>query len=189
MPTALTTEQIEMPIPAPFFAHAVRTLKLDVLYRVYPSPTGVRFIKVGGEGGLARGIAGGLQSQGLLGALVAAPLLKRAAARLETLAREYDAEDPRALATAHAGSFVAAPSDFLTSALDDERTFGGNGPQYGVWNAELRNGEKLKLQFESLADMRAAFESLPQAFGSNLTVNVTWNPTKGSFERRQSGAV
>ena len=179
-----------MPKLRPFYARAVFALKMDVLYRVYPSPTGISFIKAGGQGGLARGIAGGLQAQlGGLGALIAAPLLKRAARRLDDMARDYDSKDPRTLATIQEGSFAAEPSEFLTSTLDDGAVFGGHGPQHGVWNVALRNGQKLKLQFETLQDMRAAFESLPQALGPKMTINVTWNATRGAFETRRSGAV
>ena len=174
---------------APFFVHAERTLRLDAIYRVYPSSTETCFIRINGPGGRGRAIAGGTQALNPLQALIAAPFLSRAAVQLDVAARELDSQDRHDLVAQYEGSFIVSESDVLSSTLDDERAFGGNGPQYGVWNVVQRNGKKLKLKFGSIEDSLVALAGLPAVLGTRITVNIVWDPATGSLEKARRGAV
>ena len=174
---------------APFFVHAERTLRLDAIYRVYPSSTESCFIRINGPGGRGRAIAGGTQALTPLQALIAAPFMSRAAVTLEVAAREFDSQDPHDLVAKYESSFIVSTSDVLSSTLDDERTFGGNGPQYGVWNLVLTSGKKLKFKFGSIDDALIALAGLPDILGSRITAKISWDPTTGTLRKLRRGAV
>lgn len=174
---------------APFFVHAERTFRLDAVYRVYPTSTETCFVRINGPGGRGRAIAGGTQALNPLQALIAAPFLSRTAVQLDAAAREFDTDDPRDLVAKFEGSFIVPSSDVLSATLDDERAFGGNGPQYGVWNLVLSSGNKLKLKLGSVEDSLVALAGLPAVFGNRLTVNFSWNPTTGTLQKHRRGMV
>jgi hypothetical protein len=168
-----------------FNARAVYALKLDCLYRLYILPGEACFIKIGGQG-FSRSFAVALRHQlGLIGALIGHALLKRSEDSLRQKVRELDASDPQTLARTEKESFVVAAGSFVKSVLDGPSLFSGHGQQTGVWNVELRDGRKLRLQIETQEDMETAFRVLPGFVGSAHDMKVTWDPAKGEIVKKK----
>ncbi len=97
-----------------FNARFVSTFTPDRLYRVYIDRGEIFFIRIGGQGGMALGVA---SQFGLLGGLVLQGLKKRGNEQLATKTSELDRQHPSSQLSAHKHNFHSAATAIQVSSL------------------------------------------------------------------------
>ena len=50
----------------------------------------------------------------------------------------------------------------------------------------LRDGKKMRLEFENTDEMKAALDSLPRFMNATLRVNVEWDETRKRFHKKKA---
>jgi len=163
-----------------FTARATSTFGLDRLYRVYLAGNQLVFIKIGGQGGVAQGIA---SQFGFLGALLFGWWQKRARQKLQQRLAGEDRQNLRDLLARDRSNFVLDRGQVVRATLEAASPIGFHGPQHGIWKFEETKGKKHTLQFEDLAEMREAMAVLPGLLGPALIVNAAWNEKKGRYTK------
>lgn len=163
-----------------FTARATSTFGLDRLYRVYVSGNQLLFIKIGGQGGVAQGVAAPF---GFLGGLLLGWLQKRSRQKLEQRLTVEDRQNLRDLLARDRRNFVLDRGQVVRATIEAAGPVGFHGPQQGIWKFEETNGRKHALQFEDLADMHEALAVLPGLLGPALTVNAVWNEQAGRYTK------
>jgi hypothetical protein len=58
-----------------------------------------------------------------------------------------------------------------------------HGKQAGRWNFSLRDGKKMRFEFENSDELKAALDVLPRLLNATLRVNVEWNEMKKRFQK------
>lgn len=160
------------PAPSPF--------GLDRLYRVYVSGNQLAFIKIGGQGGVAQGIASPF---GFLGGLLLGRWQKRSRQKLEQRLAVEDRQNLRDVLGRDRSNFVLDRGQVVRSTIEAASPIGFHGPQHGIWKFDATNGKKHTLQFEDLAEMREALAVLPGLLGPVLAVNAVWNEKAGRYTK------
>ena len=163
-----------------FNARYISNLSLDRLYRVYVERGEMFFIKIGGQAGVAVGVAAQF---GVVGAMVLRSLKKRGDEKLALKISEQDRQHPSAHLSAHKHNFQTASTAVEHSSLEPPATIGAHGEHFGRWKLKLRDAKEMLFQFESLDDMRAAHALLP-FLGSAHVTNVVWDTAKNRFAKR-----
>ena len=163
----------------PFNARLVSNFSPDRLYRVYVDRGEVFFIRIGGQGGMAAGVA---VHFGLLGILVMRALKKRADAKIAAKIAELDRQHPSGHLAAHTHNLHTATTAIETSSLEPAPLLGGHGQHVGRWRLKLREGKEMLFQFEMLEEMRTAHDVLPTLGGAHVT-NVAWDSAKQKFTK------
>lgn len=163
-----------------FNARFISNLSLDRLYRVYVERGEMFFIRIGGQSGVAVGVA---SQFGVVGALVLRSLKKRGDEKLAAKIADLDRQHPSSQLSAHKQNFHAASTAVEHSALEPAATIGAHGEHFGRWRLKIRDGKEMLLQFEALEDMKAAHGLLP-ALGSVHANNVVWDPAKNRFAKK-----
>ena len=161
-----------------FNGRLVSALSADRLYRVRIDRGEILFIQIGGQE-IGQAIA--LQF-GLLGALIYAPIKRKAQAKLEARIRDLDAQPSSTNLATGDHDFRATASDFESSALQAAPAIGGHGKHFGRWVLRLRGQKPMTLQVESEDDMRRALEALPLAIATHVN-QVAWDATKRKFAK------
>ncbi len=163
-----------------FNARFVSTFTPDRLYRVYIDRGEIFFIRIGGQGGMALGVA---SQFGLLGGLVLQGLKKRGNEQLATKTSELDRQHPSSQLSAHKHNFHSAATAIQVSSLEPAALIGSHGEHFGRWKLKLRGSKEMLFQLETLDDMRAASEILPRLGGVHVS-NVVWDSAKKKFAKR-----
>ena len=149
----------------PFNCRAISLLRGDRLYRVYCGQDAIRFIRIGGQGGLAFA----LESQGgFLGRLIANRIRTREESKRRQVELEADAFDPEFLVSQHRHNLRLVPGEILDGHW---RPAGRpvHGPHFGRLDLTLRKSPHLRLQFESESDLALALEQLSHVLGDRLS--------------------
>lgn len=163
-----------------FSARAISTFGLDRLYRVYLSGNQLAFIKIGGQGGVAQGIAAPF---GFLGGLLFGWWQKRSRQKLEQRLAVEDRQNLRDLLARDGSNFVLDRGQVVRATIEAAWPMGFHGPQHGIWKFEETNGTKHTLQFEDPAEMREALAILPGLLGPALSVKAEWNEKAGRYTK------
>ncbi len=161
-----------------FTARLISMLSLDRVYRVYLTDGAVFFIRIGGQGGFARGIAAQF---GALGALFLRATQKRSQADRMRKLEKLDMTHPSAHLSAHKHNFTVPVSEFEESVLQPPPALGGHGQHHGRWVFKLRGQKPMTLQLETLEEMQAAYEILPNFLGGRHKTRVVWHAGKSMF--------
>lgn len=168
-----------------FNARFISNSSFDKLYRIYVVGDQLFFIRIGGQGGLERGITHQL---GILGLLIEPMIKKRAEKKEKALIETIDQTDPELLLSRHKDNFRLGSVALQEGTLDPPSFFATHGLHVGRWQLHLRDGKKMSFQFEKAEDMRIALEVLPKLFFSTFHVNVRWNQNKKKYEKREDAA-
>jgi len=161
-----------------FNVRALSTFTPDRLYRVYVCGSQLAFIKIGGQSGVAEGVAAQF---GLLGALLLAWWKKRSNKKLQQRLTEEDQQDIELLLGRDPKNFLMHPGQIARAAIDPPARFGTHGRHCGFWKLEGTDGKKQSFQFEEISEMREALEALPVVLGPALTINVRWDESKKKY--------
>jgi hypothetical protein len=159
-----------------FNARYVSFLKSDRLYRVYIERDELFFLKIAGQA-----ISQALSMHfGLLGILIFAPMRRRAKTKIEARIKEYDQHPPSIHLSDGKHNFRTMISEIESSTLMPAAAFNAHGQQVGRWVLQIRGQKPMSFQFESLEDMRHAFEMLPKHLSVHQN-QVVWNDAKGKY--------
>jgi hypothetical protein len=159
---------------------AISTFTPDRLYRVYVCGSQLAFIKIGGQAGVAEGVAAQF---GLLGALILAWWKKRTRHKVQQSLTQQDQQDVELLLSQDAKNFMIRPGQIVRAAIDPPARLGAHGRHQGFWKLEETDGTKRSFQFEEIAEMRQAMDVLPGILGAALTVHVKWDAAKGRYRK------
>lgn len=171
-------------MPEVFNARAIHAWKPDRLYRIYWASSHFYFIRIAGQG---YGVAAALEQQlGPLGALLGRSIRQRGERKLRDAIMQADAMPPEIGLRAHKHNRRVMPEEVVDSRILSAGGIATHGARVGRWHLELRSGERMKLQFEAIDDMRAALELLPGCLGDRLRVEVAWDPAAGQYLGRKS---
>ena len=69
------------------------------------------------------------------------------------------------------------------AAIEPPALFTLHGKQAGRWNFSLRDGKKMRFEFENSGELKAALDALPRLLNATLRVNVEWNEIKKRFQK------
>ena len=166
-----------------FNVRAVSTFTSDRLYRVYVCGNQLAFVKIGGQAGIAEGVAAQF---GLLGALFLAWWRKRSHKKLQQRLAEEDPQDIELLVARDPKNFRVQPDQVHTASIEPPARLGTHGRHCGVWKLEETNGTKHSFQFEELSEMREALTILPDVLGALLIINVRWDGNKGRYIKAET---
>lgn len=166
---------------APFSARLISTWSLDRLYRVYPTKEYLFFIRIGGQGAVARAAA---VQFGILGGMILGYFEKRASARLADGLRDLDAQDPHALIGRHKHDFRVGLVEVESSRIGPAARVGTHGPHVGRWVLTPRGRKPITLQLEKVEDMKAAIDGVAAVAGPRHQNVVVWNADSGRFVKQ-----
>ncbi|HEV8336703.1 MAG TPA: hypothetical protein VGR67_09825 [Candidatus Polarisedimenticolia bacterium] len=166
-----------------FTVRFISTFTPDRLYRVYACGDQLAFVKIGGQAGVAEGVAAQF---GLLGALVLAWWKKRNRNKVQQTLAQQDQQDVELLLTRDPKNFSIQPGQIARASIDPPAILGAHGRSHGSWKVEETNGTKRSFQFEELAEMREAMQVLPRILGAALTINVKWDEGKKRYTKAEA---
>ena len=153
------------------------------VYRVYLRRADLFFIV------LAEGLSANPETLtvhfGLLGALIGATMKKRAKKKNAAATQRMDQADPEQLLSEHKHNFRLHTSEIRETSIEPRAWMTLDGRQAGHWKLLLRDGRKLKCQFENNDDMAAALAALSKFLNNSLKVNVEWDEKKKRFTKKK----
>jgi len=158
------------------------------VYRVYPRRDDLFFIV------LAEGLSANPQTLtvhfGLLGLLIGAMMKKRAKKKNAAATQRMDQTDPEQLLAENKHNFRLHTSEINEGSIEPRPLITFDGHQVGHWKLLLRDGKKMKFQFENNDEMAAALHALSKFLNGSLKVNVEWDEKEETLTSRpQEGEV
>jgi len=165
-----------------FNARLVST-SLERVYRVYVRGNDLFFIQLGGMSTTAQAVT---IHFGLLGVLVGELLKKRAKKQAEATLQLADQQEPEQLLRENKNNFNVHIPEIRDSAIEPPSFFALHGKQVGRWNFSLRDGKKMRFEFENTDEMKAALDALPRLMNATLRVNVEWDETRKRFHKKKA---
>jgi hypothetical protein len=153
------------------------------IYRIYLKRDDLYFILV--EGGLSANADALAVHFGLLGALIGTMVKRRAREKAEATRQRLDQENPEQLLAEHKHNFKLYIPEIREARIEPPALFAVHGKQAGRWDLFLRDGKKMKFEFETTDDMKAALNVLPERLNTALLVNVEWNEQKQRFQKKK----
>jgi hypothetical protein len=160
-----------------FNARLVSNWTPDRLYRVYVVRDEMFFIRIGGQGGFAQGMAAQF---GLLGLYLLKAYNRRSAAKLAAKIAELDRISPSIHLSAHKHNFHVGATGVERSSLEAPPVLGAHGEHCGRWRLKLRDAKEWLFQLETPEDMTAAHELL-STLGCPHVSKVVWDAAKKRF--------
>ena len=94
-----------------------------------------------------------------------------------------DQQDPETLLGQNKNNFKVYIPEIRESSIEPPALFAMHGQQAGGWNVSMRDGKKMRFEFENTDDMKAASSVLPPLLNGTLKVNTEWNETKKRFQK------
>jgi hypothetical protein len=153
------------------------------IYRVYPRRADLFFIV------LADGLSANPETLtvhfGLLGALIGASMKKRAKKKHAAAAERMDQTDPEQLMSEHKKNFRLHTSEISEASIEPRPVVTFDGHQAGHLKLLVRDGRKLKFQFENNDDMAAGMDALSTFLNGSLKINVEWDEKKKRFSKKR----
>ncbi len=172
--------------PLAFTARVVAPFSASGLYRVYVRSNDLIFIQIeGGANSILNSIHGFL---GPLGAAIPLFLWLFSRHKARDWNRRLAEADPEDLIREDEQNFRLHLSEIREATLEPPSVWGFNGKQAGRLNLLIRQGEKMKLEFGTPADLEAARQLLASRLPSILHVNVEWDEARRRFQKRKGAA-
>jgi hypothetical protein len=165
--------------PATFNARLVST-RSDSVYRVYARGNDLYFIQLAGLSTTAQALT---IHFGLIGMLIGESMKRRAKKKAEATLQRAGQVDPEELLRENKNNFKVYFPEIREAAIEPPALFAMHGKQAGRWNFSLRDGKKMRFEFENSDELKAALDVLPRLFNATLRVNVEWNEMKKRFQK------
>jgi hypothetical protein len=153
---------------------------LDRVYRIYVKGSDLFFVQLAGLGTTAEALT---VHFGLIGLLIGESLKRRAKKKAEANLQGAEQKDPELLLQENKNNFKVNIPEIRESAIELPALFAMHGKQAGRWNFVLRDGKKIRFEFENTDDMKAALDMLPRLLNATLRVNVEWDEMKKRFQK------
>lgn len=151
-------------------------------YRVYVERGDLIFIQL--EGGKMAVIGAVAPLLGPLGGLIPLGLWLLGKERNKIKKQRLESGDPEQLLRESEANFKLNLAEIRHAAMEGPKLFMEHG-KAGRMNLTVRHGEKIKCEFEEIAQMRRALDLLVPLLNATLTVNVEWNAKTGKFEKKK----
>jgi hypothetical protein len=164
---------------ATFNARLVST-RSDSVYRVYARGNDLYFIQLAGLSTTAQVLT---VHFGLIGMLIGASLKRRAKKKTEAILQRAGQVAPEELLRENKNNFKVYIPEIREAAIEPPSFFALHGKQAGRWNFSLRDGKKMRFEFENSDELKAALDVLPRLLNATLRVNVEWNEIKKRFQK------
>jgi hypothetical protein len=152
----------------------------DSVYRVYARGNDFYFIQLAGLSTTAQALT---VHFGLVGMLIGESMKRRAKKKTEATLQRAGQVDPEELLRENKNNFKVYIPEIREAAIEPPSFFALHGKQAGRWNFSLRDGRKMRFEFENSDELKAALDVLPQLLNATLRVNVEWNEIKKRFQR------
>jgi hypothetical protein len=165
--------------PVTFNARLVST-RSDSMYRVYARGNDLYFIQLAGLSATAQALT---IHFGLIGYLIRESMKRRAKKKTEEFLQRTGQVDPEELLRENKNNFKVYIPELRDSAIEPPSFFALHGKQAGRWNFSLRDGKKMRFEFENSDELKAALEVLPRLLNATLRINVEWDETKKRFQK------
>jgi hypothetical protein len=157
--------------------------RTDSMYRVYARESDLFFIQIAGLSTTAEALT---IHFGLIGYLIRESMKRRAKKKTEEFLQRAGQADPEQLLSESKGNFKVFIPEIRDSAIEPPSFFALHGKQVGRWNFSLRDGKKMRFEFENTDEMKAALDALPRLMNATLRVNVEWDETKKRFHKKKA---
>ena len=155
----------------------------DSVYRVYARESDLFFIQLAGLSATADALT---IHFGLIGYLIRESMKRRAKKKTEEFLQRAGNQDPEELLRENKNNFKVYIPEIRDSTIEPPSWFALHGKQVGRWNFSLRDGKKMRFEFENTDEMKAALDALPQLMNATLRVNVEWDETKKRFHKKKA---
>lgn len=152
-------------------------------YRVYARRSDFFFIEVPGLSATADALT---IHFGLIGLLVRQSMKKKAKKKAEAMFQSAEHQDPEQLIGQNKNNFKIYIPEIRDSSIEPPVLFAMHGKQAGRWSFSMRDGKKMRFEFENTDDMKSAMNVLPRLLEGTLKVNVEWNEAKKRFQKIKS---
>jgi hypothetical protein len=158
----------------------------DRLFRVYLAPGGMFFIRIGGSRHDQVAI-----HFGLIGWIISNMTMKQREREAEERASELDQASLRDRLEDHKDNFREPYAEIISSVIQTSTSFltGMSGQHFGRWTLDFENRKALKLQFDTLDDMRIAVRELPKVLGDVHINRVEWDDRKQKYVKSRTPRV
>ena len=154
--------------------------RLDSVYRVYARGNDLYFIQLAGLSTTAQALT---IHFGLIGMLIGESMKRRAKKKAEATLQRAGQVDPEELLRESKNNFKVYIPEIRDSAIEPPALFALHGKQAGRWNFSLRDGKKMRFEFENSDELKAALDMLPRLLNATLRVNVEWDEIKKRFQK------
>jgi hypothetical protein len=160
------------------------TFAFEGMYRVHVRGSDLFFIQLAASNTWAEAVVPLLGPAGLL---IAVPLYltRRAKRKAEPAAQLAPQENPELLLAQNKNNFRVYSAEICEAAIEPPSRLQIHGKQAGRWNLVLRDGRKMRSEFENANDMKAALNILPRLLDTTLKVNVEWDETRKRFQKKK----
>jgi hypothetical protein len=165
--------------PVTFNAKLV-SARSDSMYRVYARGNDLYFIQLAGLSTTAQALT---IHFGLIGYLIRESMKRRAKKKTEAILQRAGNQDPEELLRENKNNFKVYIPEIREAAIEPPALFAMHGKQAGRWNFSLRDGKKMRFEFENSDELKAALDVLPRLLNATLQVNVEWNEIKKRFQK------
>ena len=165
--------------PATFNARLVST-RSDSVCRIYVRGNDLFFIQLAGLSTTAQALT---VHFGLIGMLIGESLKRRAKKKTEEFLQRAGQVDPEELLRENKNNFKVYIPEIREAAIEPPALFAMHGKQAGRWNFSLRDGKKMRFEFENSDELKAALDVLPRLLNATLRVNVEWDEIKKRFQK------
>jgi hypothetical protein len=152
----------------------------DSVYRVYARGNDLYFIQLAGLSTTAQALT---IHFGLIGMLIGESMKRRAKKKTEEFLQRAGQVDPEELLRENKNNFKVYIPEIREAAIEPPALFAMHGKQAGRWNFSLRDGKKMRFEFENSDELKAALDVLPRLLNATLRVNVEWNEMKKRFQK------
>jgi hypothetical protein len=155
----------------------------DSVYRVYARESDLFFIQLAGLSATADALT---IHFGLIGYLIRESMKRRAKKKTEEFLQRAGNQAPEELLRENKNNFKVHIPEIRDSTIEPPSFFALHGKQAGRWNFSLRDGKKMRLEFENTDEMKAALDALPRLMNATLQVNVEWDETRKRFHKKKA---
>jgi hypothetical protein len=152
----------------------------DSVFRVYAQGNDLYFIQLAGLSTTAQALT---VHFGLIGMLIGEFMKRRVKKKAEATLRRAGQVNPEELLRENKNNFKVHVPEIHEAAIEPSTFFAMHGKQAGRWNFSLRDGRKMRFEFENSDELKAALDALPRLLNGTLRVNVEWNEIKKRFQK------
>ncbi len=168
----------------PFFTGiAVSNWSGNRRYRVYVLRGELVFVYAGSAGDVERAVG---EAFGAIGAVIAGAAMSK---QQKSQDERLEGLDVQQLVAAHKHNFRAAPVHLSECSIDPFSYWIAalySRPDYaGILRFTHSEKGKIILCIESVGDMKMAIEKVPHSLGSQVAINVEWNPKKKAYRAKK----
>ena len=157
--------------------------RTDSMYRVYARANDLYFIQLAGLSATTDAL---MIHFGLVGYLIRQSMKRRAKKKTEEFLQRAGNVEPEQLLSEGKNNFKLFIPEIRDAVIEPPTWFALHGKQAGRWNFSVRNGKKMRFEFENADQMKTALGVLPHLMNSTLRLNVEWDESRKRFQKKRT---